>query len=232
MLARTENVATIAESWLGAFEEALAAPSRPSLEQLFHADSHWRDVLALTWQIKTLSGSDAVLQELAGHARRMRPTAFKIDEHRTAPRPVRRAGIDAIEAIFSFETMQGRGSGVLRLTPDASNQKTFKAWTLLTSLDELKGHEEGLAKSQLAGKAYARDFRGSNWLDLRKAAAEYRDHDPAVLVVGGGQGGLSIAARLAQLGVDTLIVDRWARNRIYSKYLALQIKGCELGLPS
>ncbi len=35
--------------------------------------------------------------------------------------------------------------------------------------------------------------------------------DPAVIVVGGGQAGLSIAARLHQLGVDTLIVDRHAR---------------------
>src|SRR5262249_46311842 len=61
------------------------------------------------------------------------------------------------------------------------------------------------------GKAYSRDFRGPNWLDLRKAAAEYGDRDPTVLVVGGGQAGLSIAARPAQLGVDTLIVHREAR---------------------
>ncbi len=211
MLARTDSVATIAENWLAQFEAALAAPSRASLNTLFHADSHWRDVLALTWQIKTVSGSDAILQELAAHAGRMRPTGFKIDEHRTAPRSVTRAGIDAIETIFSFETREGRGSGVLRLTPDAGHGNTFKAWTLLTSLDEIKGHEERRARSWLGGKAYARDFRGPNWHDLRKAAAEYRDHDPAVLVVGGGQAGLSLAARLTQLGIDTLIVDREAR---------------------
>ena len=210
MLARTDSVATVAENWLAQFERALAAP-RASLNPLFHADSHWRDVLALTWQIKTVSGSDAILQELATHAARMRPTRFKIDEHRTAPRTVTRAGIDAIETIFCFETREGRGSGVLRLTPDAGHGNTFKAWTLLTSLDEIKGHEERLARSRLGGKAYARDFRGPNWHDLRKAAAEYRDHDPAVLVVGGGQAGISIAARLTQLGIDTLIVDREAR---------------------
>ena len=62
-----------------------------------------------------------------------------------------------------------------------------------------------------ARRAYSRDFRGPNWLDLRKAAAAYTDRDPTVLVVGGGQAGLSIAARLGQLGVDTLIVDRLPR---------------------
>ncbi len=44
-----------------------------------------------------------------------------------------------------------------------------------------------------------------------KASAAYADRDPAVLVVGGGQAGLSAAACLGQLGVDTLIVDRERR---------------------
>jgi len=211
LLARTDTVATIAESWLAQFDQALAAPGRARLKTLFHPDSLWRDVLALTWHIKTVNGSDAILRELATHADRARPTGFKIDPHRTAPRNVTRAGTDAIEAIFGFETSEGRGSGVLRLTGDANDGNAFKAWTLLTALDEIKGHEERLGRSRPQGKAYSRDFHGPNWLDLRKAAAQYGDRDPAVLVVGGGQAGLAIAARLAQLGVDTLIVDREAR---------------------
>lgn len=209
MLARADTVATIADSWLARLERALAAPSRSDLERLFHAQSHWRDVLALTWQIKTLSGSDAILPELTMQAERARATGFKLDAQRTAPRSVKRAGTDAIEAIFRFETREGRGSGVLRLTPAAEDGNAFKAWTLLTALDDIKGHEERKGRPQ--AKAYSRDFRGPNWLDLRKAAAEYAEHDPAVLVVGGGQAGLSIAARLGQLGVDTLIVDREKR---------------------
>jgi thioredoxin reductase len=211
MLARTDTVATIAERWLAQFEAALAAPGPARLETLFHADSHWRDVLALTWHIRTVSGADALCRELAIHAGRVRPRGFKIDPHRTAPRNVTRAGTDAIEAIFRFETAQGRGGGVLRLTPDADDGNAFKAWTLLTSLDDIKGHEERRGRSRPQDKVYSRDFRGPNWLDLRKAAAEYADRDPAVLVVGGGQAGLSIAARLAQLEIDTLIVDREPR---------------------
>ena len=57
----------------------------------------------------------------------------------------------------------------------------------------------------------ARDFKGPNWLDRRNASAAYTDRDPAVLVVGGGQAGLCIAARLRQLDVDTLVVDRAGR---------------------
>ena len=105
----------------------------------------------------------------------------------------------------------GRGSGVVRLRPEDDNDNTLKAWTLLTALDEIKGHEEQLGRSRPQGKAYSRDFRGPNWFDIRRAAAEYADRDPAVLVVGGGQAGLSIAACLTQLGIDTLIVDREPR---------------------
>jgi cation diffusion facilitator CzcD-associated flavoprotein CzcO len=211
MLARTDTVATIAESWLAQFEGALAAPGQARLKTLFHSDSHWRDALALTWHIKTINGSDAILRELATHAAHARPTAFKIDQRRTAPRNVTRAGTNAIEVIFSFETMEGHGSGVLRLTPDANDGHAFKAWTLLTSLDEIKGHEEPLGRSRPQGKAYSRDFRGPNWLDLRRAAADYIDRDPTVLIVGAGQAGLATAARLTQLQVDTLVVDREQR---------------------
>jgi hypothetical protein len=211
MLAGTETIATIADHWLARFEAALAASDDDLLKTLFHPDSHWRDVLALTWQIRTVNGLDAILRELKAHIGRAQPTGFRTDPNRTAPRIVTRAGTNAIEAIFRFDTAEGRGSGVLRLTPDANDGDKLKAWTLLTALDEIKGFEEQVGKSRPKGISYSRDFRGPNWFDLRKSAAEYVERDPVVLVVGGGQAGLSIAARLRQLQVDTLIVDRWPR---------------------
>jgi len=230
MLAGTETIATIANHWLAKFERALAESDRVLLETLFHPDSHWRDVLALTWGIRTVNGLDAILSELETHAGRANPSGFRIDSHRTAPRQVTRAGTAAIEAIFKFETAEGRGSGVLRLIPDANDGNTLKAWTLLTALDEIKGFEERVGRSRPKGESYSRDFRGPNWLDLRKSAAEYAEREPVVLVVGGGQAGLSIAARLAQLDVDTLIVDRgqrigdnW-RNRYHALTLHNQVQ--------
>jgi putative flavoprotein involved in K+ transport len=178
---------------------------------LFLPESYWRDVLALSWNIQTLNGADAILGELKIHARRAAPSGFAIDPDRRAPRKVMRAGTNAIEAIFKFETAVGRGSGIIRLIPDAASGNTLKAWTLLTELGELKGFEEQLGVARPRGNAYSRDFRGPNWLDLRNASAGYADRDPVVLVIGGGQSGLSIAARLKQLNVDTLIVDREKR---------------------
>jgi cation diffusion facilitator CzcD-associated flavoprotein CzcO len=203
-------MASDAGRWLAQFEAALATPGG-LLEKLFHRDSYWRDLLALTWRIRTIRGLDTICDELRAQARRAQPRKFRTDPDRTAPRLVRRAGSDAIEAIFRFETIQGRGIGVLRLTPDADEGDRLKAWTLLTALDELKGFEERIGGLRPRGESYSRDFRGPNWLDRRKSAAAYLNRDPAVLVVGGGQAGLSTAARLAQLQVDTLIVDREPR---------------------
>ncbi len=203
--------AAAAAGWLAQFESALAKPDADRLKTLFDPDSHWRDVLALTWDIGTVSGADAVVRELNAHAGAARPENFQIDPARAAPRKVMRAGVLSIEAMFKFETVEGRGNGIVRLIPGADDGDTLKAWTLLTTLEELKGYEEQLGTARPRGEAYSRDFRGPNWLDLRKSAAEYADRDPVVLVVGGGQAGLSIAARLKQLDIDTLIVDREAR---------------------
>ena len=209
MLDRTDDISVAAESWLARFEGALANASE--LQALFHGESYWRDVLALSWNIQTINGADAIVRELQARCRSAAPTNFQIDQGRAAPRRVTRAGTPSIETMFKFETADGRGNGILRLTPDAADGNRLKAWTLLTSLEELKGFEEQLDVARPRGNAYSRDFRGPNWLDLRKASAEYADHDPAVLVIGGGQSGLSIAARLKQLQVDTLIVDRGLR---------------------
>jgi hypothetical protein len=211
VLPQTETIATSAQDWLTRFERALAASDDVRLASLFVSDSYWRDVLALTWRIRTIVGTPAIVSELGTHAARTRPTAFELAPGRTAPRHVTRAATKAIEAIFRFETAEGRGSGVVRLVPDADDGGALKAWTLLTALDELKGHEERLGRSRPSGEVYSRDFRGPNWLDTRKAAAAYVDRDPAVLVVGAGQAGLSIAARLGQMQIDTLIVDRERR---------------------
>jgi cation diffusion facilitator CzcD-associated flavoprotein CzcO len=220
MLTKNDTTSAVVATWLSDFEEALWAPGDAGLRALFPRDCHWRDVLALTGTIQTLGGRDTVVSALKQWAARARPKGFRIPENRTPPRRVTRAGMGTIEALLAFETDGGWCNGVVRLIEDDGAPR---AWTLLTALDQIKGHEEQFGRTRRQDKVYARDFRGPNWLDQRKTSAEYADRDPAVLVVGGGQAGLSIAARLTQLQVDTLIVDRWPRigDNWRSRYHAL-----------
>src|SRR5579883_15894 len=208
---RPDTLATAAEDWLDRFERTLTAPDPNALASLCVADSYWRDLLALTWRIQTIAGASAIARDLRPAASRARPIGFALDPDRTPPRRVTRAGTESIEVIFRFDTMEGRGSGVVRLVRDANARNEIKAWTLLTALDEIKGHEEPLGRTRPSGSVYARDFHGPNWLDTRTTAVAYDQRDPTVLVVGAGQAGLCAAARLGQLQVDTLVVDRGAR---------------------
>src|SRR4051812_18950224 len=107
-LSREETIGTTVENWLRQFERALAGPDVARLASLFQHDSYWRDVLALTWRIETVSGRDAIPRELSAHIGRAKPVGFRIDPRRTPPRQVTRAGVKAIEAIFTFETSDGR----------------------------------------------------------------------------------------------------------------------------
>ena len=201
-----------AESWLSAFGTALSTADTGALASLMYPDSHWRDLLAFTWHISTVSGPDDISTALANSADDLEPQSLSIDYDAAPPRMVMRGGRqDVLETIFRFTTKTGQCSGVLRMVADEADAGRLKAWTILTALDEISGFEESIGTARPTGEAYSRDFKGPNWLDRRNIAIAYEDRDPEVLVVGGGQAGLSIAARLTQLGVDTLIVDREER---------------------
>jgi len=129
MLSRTETELAVTERWLTQLERALSDCDDALLETLFHTDSHWRDVLALTWRITTVNGRDAIAQELCSRCQRASPVGFKIAPHRAGPRQATRAGTESIEAIFIFETAEGRGSGVVRLRPEGDSENTPKAWS-------------------------------------------------------------------------------------------------------
>ena len=206
---QAEQVRRSAAAWLGAFEAALLARDATQLAALFHDESHWRDVLAFTWHMTPVAGREAIAARLVAEQPRTGAQGFHLPAGRRAPRQVTRLGTDSIEAIFEFNTAVGRGAGIFRLSPAADG--TMLAWHLSTTLQALTGHEEKIGANRPSGAAYSRNFGGDNWADMRRKAAAYEDHDPTVVVVGGAQAGLAVAARLNQLGVDTLVVEKWPR---------------------
>ncbi len=199
------------EAWLFSFEAALRTGDASQIGALFHDECYWRDVLAFTWRLSSAQGSGSIGSALSAAQRRTDARHFRVPHGRRAPRRVTRVGIDSIEAIFEFETAIGRGSGLLRLSAIPGVDGEMRAWLVSTVLDEISGHEERIGARRPSGAAYSRNFGGDNWADMRRKAVAYADREPAVLVVGGAQSGLAIAARLNQLGVDTLVVERLPR---------------------
>jgi putative flavoprotein involved in K+ transport len=199
----------VVSAWLRNFEDALSSCDKAAIALLFEEEGNWRDVLAFTWHLTPKVGAVAIAEALVARQPAVKARAFGISPQRTRPRLVNRLGRECIETIICFETKIGRGEGALRLTENTAGQ--FKAWVLSTNLEELKGFEEQIGERRPSGAAYSRNFGGDNWEDVRRKAVLFEDHDPTVLVVGGAQAGLAISARLNQLGIDTLMIDKWPR---------------------
>lgn len=211
MAVEEQTEVAAATRWLESFAAALAKANVGDVTALFRTDSHWRDMVTFTGEIRTLSGAGLIAQTLSAASRNGHPRAFVIDTQRSAPAQVLRAGYTVIEVFFRFETDTARARGIVRLDPQSLDGDAPKAWTLFTEVDEFKGHEETIGGRRPRGEVYSRDFSGPNWLDRRQLDSRYDDRDPTVLIIGGGQAGLSIAARLRQLNVDALVIDRYAR---------------------
>ncbi len=192
---RSEHAIAVDE-WLSAFQQALTARDVDAAAALFGAESFWRDLVSFSWNITTVEGPDGVADLLRATLDATDPTGFRTTEEPTE------AG-----AWLEFETAVGRGSAHLRLGPDG------KAYTFLTTLDELKGHEEPHSDRRPMGAEHGANPDRVTWLESReKEAAELGyTTQPDVVVIGGGQGGIALGARLRQLGVPTIIVERHER---------------------
>jgi putative flavoprotein involved in K+ transport len=201
------TAAAEAQHWLEHFEAALSARNPVAAAALFLDDGLWRDILAFSCTIQTMAGRLAIEATLRKTLSRTLAKNFHIPGKRTPPRWISRAGDETIEALFEFESALGPCAGVLRLKTDA--QGRLRAWTLNTNLQELRGHEDEFKRRSEPDST--RDFGADNWADRMEKQRAFSDSNPAVIIVGGGQAGLSIAARLHQLGVDSLIVDRHGR---------------------
>ena len=183
------------QAWLADFESALAVRDIDRAVAKFATDSFWRDLVAFTWNIKTVEGRDQIADMLGERLAATDPSNFRTREDATED-----AGV--LSAFIEFDTAVGRGVGHLRLKGDPAGDQ---AWTLLTALQELKGHEERKGPSRVLGAVHGSDPDTRSWAEKRadeQAALGYQTQ-PYTLVVGGGQGGIALGARLRQLGVPS-----------------------------
>ncbi|MDD9742910.1 MULTISPECIES: NAD(P)/FAD-dependent oxidoreductase [Marinovum] len=168
---------------------------------LFATDSYWRDLVAVSWNLKTVEGPSGVAEMLTRQLAHTCPGNFQIQ---SAELPAEDGGV--ITAWITFETRAGRGWGLLRLRDD-------RIWTLLTALTELKGFEENRGTRRPIGAEHGAKKNRASWKEKREAEAAELGYDkqPYTVIIGGGQGGIALGARLRQLGVPTIVLDKHNR---------------------
>lgn len=196
-----ENATTptaIVEHWLKQLDTALQAQDIPAALALFGEECYWRDFLAFTWNLKTCEGKSEIEAMLAATLAHTQPARWRIEGEASGD-------ADSCEAWFTFATNIASGKGYLRL-------KRGKCWTLLTTMQELDAFPEPRNGLRPRGAEHGANKARETWLEAReREAAELGySRQPYCLVVGGGQGGIGLGARLKQMGVSTLIIDRHA----------------------
>ena len=182
--------------WLAAFSKALTDNDIDAAAACFAEDCHWRDLVAFTWNIKTVEGRDAIKDMLSATLKSTKPDSWKVDGEATEA--------DGItDAWLTFETATGHGRGHVRLNDGG-------CWTLLTTMQGLKGHEEKTGTERDHGVKHGADKTRQTWSEKRaqeEAELGYKTQ-PNVVIIGGGQGGIALGARLRRLGVPTIIIEK------------------------
>jgi len=203
----------IVNNWLSRFEIAVNNSSYNLIAELFLDDSHWRDLLAISGRVKTLTGINNITNELLSHLSGNRLSSFMIDPDRVQPRFATRSGRRVLEALFTFNTSQGSASGVLRLVLLTKPNNYYKAWTIGTVLQELKG-TKATKHLHLNKKVTSpgQEIFSSKLSKLQIIEKSNTIEQPTVLVVGAGQAGLSTAAQLRKQGIDTVVIEK--HNRV------------------
>ncbi len=184
------------KAWLKKLEKALAEKATDRAVKLFGKDSYWRDLVSLTWNIKTSEGRDQIADMLTATLKSAKPHNFQLEG-----KAIEADGVT--EGWFTFETATGRGKGLVRLIDG-------KAWTMLTTLQELKGHEEPSGEHRPMGVQHGAFKDRETWAEAREREEKELGYtkQPYCLIIGGGQGGIALGARLKRLGVPTIIIEK------------------------
>ncbi len=184
------------QAWLDAFGQACTRGDFGAATALFGDDSYWRDLISFTWNIKTAEGPAQILAMLEATMPGAKPSSWQLQGDATEAGGV-------TEGWLTFETATGRGRGQLRLIGG-------KAWTLLTTLQELKGFEEQRGATRPKGVEHGVYPGRKTWLEERQDEQRTLgfDQQPYVVVLGGGQAGIILGARLRKLGVPAIIIEK------------------------
>ncbi|WP_375576309.1 NAD(P)/FAD-dependent oxidoreductase [Paracidovorax oryzae] len=189
------------QALLDRLNRALADRDFTAASRLFADECYWRDLVLLTWNIKTMEGRGQIADMLAAQLDAAAPVRFALDERETVEE-----ADGVLSAWIVVDTRHARGGGHVRI-------RDGRIWTLLTAAQELKGHEEPMGTRRPMGAEHGIRRGRQTWLERRRQEAEElgRGKQPFVLVIGGGQGGIALGARLRQLGVSHIVIDRQAR---------------------
>lgn len=192
----------VATSWLANLTLAIGSADPQAFAAVFLPNGWFRDVLTFSWDTRSLRGPEAIASYLTETHRLAEVSNVTLDKElyylpHFVPGP---GGSSGVEVGFLYEITHAVGKAYAHLEKD--ERGSWKALTLTMIITDLKGHEEP--------ENVAADWEtgGRTWGDIEAERRSQIESDPYVLIVGGGQCGLSVAARFRQMGISALLIEK------------------------
>lgn len=173
----------IVDTWLTTLQQRLEKQGSLDISDLFIEESWLRDIIALSWDLHTKSGPPAISSYLnestagLGELKAIRAGGL-------APTIEVESGLHFIQSGFTFTTRYGRGTGLVRLVNPTPSE--WKAWTVLTQLEELRGYEKPTLLPELGVTNGQPKINGVT-NGVTNGDTNGDRHDPQVVIVGAGK---------------------------------------------
>ncbi|KAI1822259.1 hypothetical protein F4861DRAFT_532356 [Xylaria intraflava] len=207
---KATDALAVSSQIIDSFNQSLDKKDYSALADLFLDDGYWRDHLALTWDMRTAKGKEKIASFLQNGHHLVKVAIDNSTGHGPQVAPLRYdSSVRGIVFFTTITTQYGSGPGVVRLVQHSGQ---WKIWTFFTSIDTIAGHEEAVGSNRSRGVQHGAQTDRKNasisWLERRQAELNFENSEPDVLIIGSGQSGLSVHARLKMLNVSALTIDR------------------------
>jgi cation diffusion facilitator CzcD-associated flavoprotein CzcO len=217
------DVNSLATGWLSEFNTALSnAKSNPDeLDKFLLPHTTWKDHLALQLDLRDFTGAQKIKEQVSKTFDKI--GEFQLDKEADYRYPTGVAlqtvhdaksnggvPVEWITLYLKYSSDYGNGRGTIRLVSvkDESAPIGLKALVIYSALDEFASVPERVGRKRPAGANHGENVARKTWLEQRFEEQDYsEDHQPVVVVVGGGQAGLTLAARMKAFGFNVLIVE-------------------------
>jgi hypothetical protein len=185
---RPEDLRRIAAHGIDDLNRVLTSRNYSTLYSLLlSSGSYWRDHLGLSnTKFSTLTGAKEIVNFIEENGQRCAIQKFALEENKEPILGnINPAGtVPSIQAFITCETEIAKGRGLVTWVQDVEDGDRWKIFTIFTTLETLKqfpfktGNERPLYASSNA----VDDIK--NWKDYRSENLDFKDAEPAVLIVG------------------------------------------------
>merc|ERR1711939_1021155 len=192
-----------AESIVSQLSKVMGDGDAQGFTDMFLEYGVWRDKLSFTWDHRTFNFHPAILKAATDLFPTTKATNFKfLKPEPVVSRPY--PDFAQLQCVVSFETELVVASAVIN---SVLTKNGWKIYTMHTVAEKLKRFPE-IAPN---------DGHMTGDISWEKQRAKDVDAaDPEVLIIGGGQNGLAMAARCKALGMESLVIDLnvWTKSTV------------------